>query len=83
MSEREKLHAAVGTVLVNAFNYPARVQTRMLVQDMFPLTHLTQTVVDSVLSSDWLKEHDAAIIASVMKGVNRGIELGVKEFYEE
>lgn len=44
--EREALRIAVGRVLFNASNFPARVQTRLLGQDMAPLNEkLTAAVL--------------------------------------
>ncbi|MDL5351138.1 hypothetical protein [Microbacterium sp. zg-YB36] len=34
---RDELRTAIGAVLVNAFNFPERVQARLLGQDMAPL----------------------------------------------
>jgi len=45
MSEHDRLRAAIGSVLVNASNYPAKVSSRILGQDMGPLIERTVTAV--------------------------------------
>jgi hypothetical protein len=47
-TDRHSLHIAVGAVLVNAANFPEKVQSRLLGQNMRPLI---DAVVGSVLDA--------------------------------
>ena len=58
MADKKSLATAVGGVLFNAMNYPERVQSRMLGQDIRPLTG---KVLDAIL--EWLADHDREVAA--------------------
>jgi hypothetical protein len=76
-TERDDLRSAIGGVLVNASNFPPKVQFRMLGQDMSPLI---ERVVDALHAAGYRKpvavEGDAGkLIEELDSGCNDGGDL--------
>jgi len=71
-TDREAVRSAVGTVLVNASNYPAKVSFRMLGLDLGPLIDKT---TDAILTK-FLPGHDERVKAEAW---DEGLSAGLRE----
>jgi hypothetical protein len=56
-ANRDELNGAIASVLTNAFNYPEKMQVRMLGQNMKPLI---ERVRDAILAAGYRPAHEVA-----------------------